>query len=261
MATSAPAESEQLRRKEAVIAEIREKLEASDAAVLTEYRGLTVSELADLRAALREAGTEYKVFKNTLARRAAQESGRTELLEMFEGPVAIAFVTGDAVPAAKALVQFGKRAPTLVVKGGLLGDRAITAENIRALSQVPPREVLLAMIAGAFQAPLVKTAGLLSGVQRKLAYAVQALVDQRIEGGEALPTESDGAPEPAADVEPSVEAADAPATEAEADAEAADVDAEIGAESESAESDAEAEGAEAKPEGADAEAAEAGSDD
>ncbi len=101
--------------KVAVVDEIRTKLGEADAAILTEYRGLTVSELAELRGALRPASTEYKVFKNTLARRAADEAGLTDLSGLLEGPTAIAFVKGDAVAAAKAIREFCKGAPALVV--------------------------------------------------------------------------------------------------------------------------------------------------
>ena len=120
--------------KVAAVAEIRERLAESDAAVLTEYRGLKVGELAELRASLRTAGTDFKIFKNTLARRAAEEAGLSELIPMLEGPTAIAFVKGDAVVAAKALRDFGKTNAALVVKGGLLATRVLNARRRRARS-------------------------------------------------------------------------------------------------------------------------------
>ena len=172
--------------KVAVVEEIREKLAGADAAVLTEYRGLKVSELAALRGALRPAGTEFKIFKNTLARRAAEEAGLSELIPMLEGPTAIAFVSGDAVLAAKALRDFGRTNQALIVKGGLLGTKILTSGDITALADVAPREVLLARLAAGFQAPLVKAAGLFGALQRKTAYGFQALIDQRIAGGEPL---------------------------------------------------------------------------
>jgi large subunit ribosomal protein L10 len=172
--------------KTAVVEEIRTKLSESDAAVLTEYRGLTVPELAELRAALRPAGTEYKVFKNSLARRAVEASGLDELVPLLLGPTAIAFVKGDAVVAAKALRDFGKANEALVIKGGLLGPRILTPREIAALADVEPREVLLARLAGGFQAPLNKAAGLFSAFTRNFAYGLKAYVDQRVEGGEAL---------------------------------------------------------------------------
>jgi large subunit ribosomal protein L10 len=208
--------------KVAVVEEVRTKLTSADAAVLTEYRGLTVKELATLRAALRPAATEYKVFKNTLARRAAEETGLNDLVSLLEGPVAIAFVSGDAVTAAKALRDFGRTAPALVVKGGLLGVRVLSAADVAALAEIEPRDVLLARLAGAFQAPLTKAAGLFQALPRNLAYGVKALIDQRIAAGEAppaadAPTEVEPAPD-AADLTP---AAAEPATETPAAAEPA----------------------------------------
>jgi len=210
--------------KVAVVDEIRTKLDEADAAILTEYRGLTVSELANLRGALRPAATEYKVFKNTLARRAAEEAGLSDLSSLLQGPTAIAFVRGDAVAAAKAIREFGKVAPALVVKGGLLGSRVLTPGDIEALADIEPREVLLARLAGGFQAPLVKAAGLFQAFTRNFAYGLKAYVDQRVEGGEALPAEAAEAAEveaPADEAEtPAAEApeSDAPAAEAESDA-------------------------------------------
>lgn len=207
--------------KTAAVDEIRTRLSESDAAVLTEYRGLTVPELAELRGALRSAGTEYKVFKNTLARLAVQSAGLDELLPMLSGPTAIAFVTGDAVMAAKALRDFGKANQSLVIKGGLLGPKVLAPEDIAALAEVEPREVLLAKLAGGFQAPLVKAAGLFQAFTRNFAYGLKAYVDQRVEGGEALeapvadetPAAEADAPEGAGETE--AEGADAPETETE----------------------------------------------
>jgi large subunit ribosomal protein L10 len=229
MATKADAGSDQMRRKGAVIDEIRSKLDAADAAVLTEYRGLTVTELATLRASLRPADTEYKVFKNTLARRAAQDTGLADIVPLLEGPVAIAFVSGDAVMAAKALRDFAKNNPNLIVKGGLLKDRVLSQAEMAALADVAPREVLLARLAGGFQAPLVKAAGLFQAFTRNMAYGLQALLDQRLAGLPAVPdaepeaepapaaAETGAAPEASADTEtPAAEPEAAEASEPEA---------------------------------------------
>lgn len=201
--------------KVAAVAEIRERLTESDAAVLTEYRGLKVSELAELRGALRPAGTDFKIFKNTLARRAAEEAGLAELVPMLEGPTAIAFVKGDAVIAAKALRDFGRGNQALVVKGGLLGTNVLAAGDVIALADVAPREVLLARLAGGFQAPMVKAAGLFSAFTRNMAYGVKALIDQRIEAGESLPAD-----EPEAESTEDASTEDATAEDAPAAAEA-----------------------------------------
>src|SRR5215471_4577071 len=184
-----PARGKQMARPEkvAVVEEIRNKLDEADAAVLTEYRGLTVHELADLRASLRPTGTQYKVFKNTLALRAIEGRGLEEIASLFDGPVAIAFVRGDAAAAAKALRDFGKDNPALVVKGGLLGERIITPGDIDALAELPSRDVMLTQIAGLFQQPLTRAAGLFQAFTRNFAYGVQALIDQRVAGGEAAP--------------------------------------------------------------------------
>jgi large subunit ribosomal protein L10 len=165
--------------KAAVVEEIKNKLSEADAAVLTEYRGLSVGALAELRGSLRPADTEYKVFKISLARRAVESAGFDDLLPMLEGPIAFAFVRGDAVLAAKALKDFGRTHPELVVKGGMLDRRLLTAGDISELADVPPRDVLLARMAGGFQAPLTKAAGLFQAFTRNLAYGVAGLIDKK----------------------------------------------------------------------------------
>jgi large subunit ribosomal protein L10 len=246
--------------KVATVEEIKEKLEGAQAAVLTEYRGLKVSELADLRASLRAAEAEYKVYKNTLARRAAEEAGLSDLVSLLQGPTAITFVKGDAVTVAKALRDYAKGNANLVVKGGILGTRVIQPEDVMALADIQPREVLLARLAGGFQAPLVKAAGLFQAFTRNMAYGIKALIDQRVAGGEALPADEPEAPAeaeaPAAEAEaPEAEApaaeTEAPAAEAEAPAAEAEAPA---AEAEAPAAEAEAPAAEAEAPAAEAEA-------
>lgn len=241
--------------KVATVEEIKEKLEGARAAVLTEYRGLKVSELADLRASLRAAEAEYKVYKNTLARRAAEEAGFGDLISLLQGPTAITFVKGDAVAVAKALRDYSKTNANLVVKGGVLGTRVIQPSDVIALADIEPREVLLAKIAGGFQAPLVKAAGLFQAFTRNMAYGLKALIDQRVAGGEALPAEADAADAeaPAAEAEAPAAEAEAPAAEAEAPAAEAEAPA---AEAEAPAAEAEAAAAEAEAPAADAPAAE-----
>jgi large subunit ribosomal protein L10 len=204
--------------KVATVEEIKEKLEGAQAAVLTEYRGLKVAELADLRAALRAADAEYKVYKNTLARRAAEEAGLAELVSLLQGPTAITFVKGDAVAVAKALRDYSKGNAHLVVKGGMLGTRVIQPADVTALAEIEPREVLLARIAGGFQAPLVKAAGLFQAFTRNMAYGIKALIDQRVAAGEEAPPAEAEAPAAEAEAVPeepaAEEAAEAPAAEA-----------------------------------------------
>ena len=201
--------------KVAAVEEVRAKLADSDAAVLTEYRGLTVTQLAELRTALRPAGAEYKVFKNTLARRAAEEVGLSELAELLVGPTAFTFIKGDAVVAAKTLRDYSRDNPELVIKGGLLGARVMKSHEVIELADIQPREVLLARLAGGFQAPLVKAAGLFQAFTRNMAYGVKALIDQRVAAGEAMPSEPE-APVPA---EPAAEPAAEVATEVVAEVE------------------------------------------
>jgi large subunit ribosomal protein L10 len=247
--------------KVATVEEIKGKLEGARAAVLTEYRGLTVSELAALRAALRAAEAEYKVYKNTLARRAAEEAGLGDLVSLLEGPTAITFVKGDAVAVAKALRDYSRSNAKLVVKGGVLGARVIEPSDVAALAEIEPREVLLARIAGGFQAPLVKAAGLFQAFTRNMAYGVKALIDKRVAEGEAPPPDDTEAEAPAAEAEAPAAEAEAPAAEAEApaaEAEAPAAEAEApAAEAEAPAAEAEAPAAEAADEAAAEDVAEA----
>jgi large subunit ribosomal protein L10 len=176
--------------KVAVVSEVRARLDQADAAILTEYRGLTVKELATLRRSLRQVGGEYRVYKNTLVRFAVRDLGLEELDSLLTGPTAIAFVDGDAASVAKALRDYARTNPRLVLKGGVLGSNVLSAADTTALADLPPRDVVLSRLAGALAAPLQQFAGLLQAVPRNLAYGLQALIDQRTgpEGGpEAAP--------------------------------------------------------------------------
>jgi large subunit ribosomal protein L10 len=194
--------------KVAVVDEVRQRFDGASAALLTEYRGLTVAAIAQLRRALREAGGDLKVYKNTLVRFAARDLG-LDIEDLLTGPTAIAFVEGDPVNVAKALRDFARTNPALVVKGGLLGTRSLTAAETQALADVEPREVLLAKLAGAMAAPMQQFAGLLQALPRNFAYGLQALLDQQ-GGAPAAPTETENTTDdaPAAD-----EPAEAPAEE------------------------------------------------
>ena len=163
--------------KVAVVAEITEKLRGAQAVFITEYRGLAVGQLARLRGALRDTGAEHKVYKNTLARFAANEAGLDGLTEMLVGPTALTFVSGDIAASAKALRDASRTNPLLVLKGGALGSSILSASDLTALAELPSREELLARFAGALQAPLVKTAGLLQALPRNFAYGLKALID------------------------------------------------------------------------------------
>lgn len=167
--------------KVAVTTEVRERLGDADAAILTEYRGLKVSELADLRRSLAPVGGVYKVYKNTLARFAVRDAGMPGLEPMLEGPTAITFVRGDAAAVAKVLRDFSRTHASLVIKGGVLGDSVIGASETSDLAALPSREVLLSRLAGGLSAPLTQMAGLLAALPRNLAYGLQALIDQKSE--------------------------------------------------------------------------------
>ena len=234
--------------KVAVVDEVRTRLGAADAAILTEYRGLKVKDLAALRRELRKGGADYKVYKNTLVRFATRSLGLDELDGMLEGPTAIAFVQGDAAAVAKTLRDYSRTNQLLVVKGGVLGGKVLDAAGTAALADLPSREVLLARIAGGIAAPLQQFAGLLQALPRNLAYGLAALRDQRSAGAEP---EAAG---PGPDEEPTVaEPAPAePAGAAEAEPAAAEPEP-AAAEPEPAV--AEAEPAVAEPEEAAAEAA------
>lgn len=182
--------------KVAIVTEVKERLEQSSAVVVTEYRGLTVKALADLRTALRPAGGSYKVYKNTLVRRAASDAG-VDIESHLLGPTALAFTEekpdgdpGDVVTVAKVLKDFAKANPDLIIKGGLFEGAPIDVSGINALAEVEPREVLLARLAGLIAAPMQQFAGLLQAVPRDFAYGLQALIEKG--GSGDAPAAADG---------------------------------------------------------------------
>ncbi len=182
--------------KVAVVDEVRARLDQADASIVTEYRGLTVAEIAELRRTLAAAGSDYKVFKNTLARLAVAGSAHEPLEVLLDGPTAIAFVHGDISAVAKTLRDFSRSTPSLVVKGGLLGGGVLSASDLGALAELPPRDVLLALFAGALAAPMRQLGGLLEALPRNLAFGLAALIDRRRDAGEDAGDDA-GAPEPA----------------------------------------------------------------
>jgi large subunit ribosomal protein L10 len=165
--------------KVAVVKEIVAKLNDAQAVFVTEYRGLTVSQLADVRNALRPNDAEHVIYKNTLAKLAIREAGLDTLDEFMTGPTALTFVKGDVAGAAKALRDSAKTLPALVVKGGVLGDAALSDADVKVLADLPSRDELLAQFAGALQAPLVKTAGLLQALPRNFAYGLSELINKQ----------------------------------------------------------------------------------
>ena len=168
--------------KSAAIAELADKFRNSNAAVLTEYRGLTVKQLTQLRTVLRGNAT-YAVVKNTLTDLAAKDAGVTAFDGQLVGPTAIAFVDGDPVEAAKGLRDFAKANPLLVIKGGVLDGRALSAEDLKKLADLESREVLLAKLAGAMKASLSQAVYLFAAPLSKAVRTVDALRAQREESG------------------------------------------------------------------------------
>jgi large subunit ribosomal protein L10 len=176
--------------KTAAIAEIADKFRESGAAVLTEYRGLTVKQLSTLRSSIREHAT-YAVVKNTLTEIAAREAGITAFDGQLQGPSAIAFITGDPVEAAKGLRDFAKANPLLVIKAGVLDGKALTPEEITKLADLESREVLLAKLAGAMKGSLTKAVYLFAAPLSQTARVVDALRQKvEAEGGSTPATEA-----------------------------------------------------------------------
>ena len=176
--------------KAAVIDEITSRFQESSAAVLTEYRGLSVAQLTQLRRSL-GAGSSYAVVKNTLTKRAADEVGFADLGPLLNGPTAIAFIQGDPVEAAKAIRDFARANPMLVVKGGVVEGRTVDAAEVTRLADVESREVLLAKLAGAMQGNLTKAAGLFQAPLSQVARLAAALQEKR--------ESAEGSPAPAED--------------------------------------------------------------
>ena len=199
--------------KVAAVEDVKTRVATTSTAVVTEYRGLTVTQIQELRRQLRAAGADYKVFKNTLVRRAIAGTSVEALAAFLEGPTAIAFVSGDVSAVAKSLRDFAKGAPALVVKGGVLNGQVLSNRDLVALADLPSRQVLLARVAGMIASPLTTMAGLFKAVPQNLAYGLAALIDQR--GG--APVGPAAETETPAGVE---EAAPAAGDDAEAEAEA-----------------------------------------
>jgi large subunit ribosomal protein L10 len=196
------------------VADIKERLEGAAAVFLAEYSGLSVKEQQELRRSLRAAAAEFKVVKMTLARRAAAELNIDNIDDLLLGPTGLTFADRDPVEAAKALKDFAAAHQAFVVKGGLLGNDLLTPERVSALADIEPREVLLARLAGGFQAPMSRLAGLVSALPRNMANAVLQLRDKK---QAAEPAAEVVAPEPAAEVV--APEAEAPEAEAAPDAE------------------------------------------
>jgi large subunit ribosomal protein L10 len=226
--------------KATAVADITERFRDSTATLITEYRGLTVANLAELRRSLAGSAT-YAVAKNTLIKRAASDAGIEGLDELFAGPTAIAFVTGEPVDAAKAIKTFAKENKALVIKGGYMDGHPLTVAEVERIADLESREVLLAKLAGAMKGNLAKAAGLFSAPASQVARLAAALQEKKAAEAPAAPAE---APAPAAAEAPAAEepaieepaaetpAAETPAAEAPAPEPASEAPAETPAEAE-----------------------------
>ena len=234
--------------KVATVDEVKSKVDGTSTAVVTEYRGLTVAEISTLRRQLRTLGADYKVFKNTLVLRAITGTTFEPIGAFLQGPTAIAFVDGDVSAVAKALRDFAKESPKLIVKGGVVDGKVLSFKDLAALADLPSRDVLLAQFAGLLASPLRTMAGLLKAVPQNFAYGLSALLDSK---GGPVAAPADVKVEEAAETPAGVEEA-APAASDDAAAPVA----EVAAEEEAPVADADAETTEAPLEDAASEPAE-----
>src|SRR6187401_2376490 len=207
--------------KEQVVAELAEQLRSTDSLIIADYRGLTNTQLEELRSKLRSSGARFQVVKNTLTRRAASEAGAEALLALLEGSTAIAFVDadGDPVAVAKALSDTAKETKVLALRGGTLSGRSISGEDIEELAKLPAPEVIKSQLVGVIVAPLTQLAALVAAPLRDLV----GLIDARIAQLGGTPAEAAPAETAAETSQPAVEAAAEPVDEAAETAEAAEL--------------------------------------
>lgn len=165
--------------KKQVVSELQDKFEKAKGVVFTDYRGLNVEEISNLRNSLRSAALEYKVIKNTLAKIAAEGTPVDAAREIMSGPIGVAVGFDDPVLLVKKVLEFSKSNEKLEIKGGIIEGGLCSAEQIKAISALPPREVQLSMLVGAMQSPLSKLAGLLNSTVVQLAYALEALKNKK----------------------------------------------------------------------------------
>jgi large subunit ribosomal protein L10 len=240
--------------KSATIQEIAGQIEASEAIFAVDYRGISVSQAAELRAKLREADASFRIVKNRLTKLAADKAGEQRLAELLQGPTALTFVRGDTAQAAKAISTFNKEHDVLTYKGGFMDTTSLDAESFKAIALLPSREVLIGQFAGVVASPVTGIVRGLNALIQGLASQLGQIADQGLVGGEAASAEPEPASEPAAEEpEPPAEAAEpeaaaepeeAPEPEAE---EAPAAEAEAPAEAETSSDDAEADAADDQP--------------
>ena len=200
-------------QKAAVIEEVAGQIQEADAVFAVDYRGISVPQAAELRTRLREADASFRVVKNTLTERAADQAGAEGLKELLEGPTALTLVRGDAAAAAKALRDFRRATQLLEFKGGWMNGAALSPDEIDAIAQLPSRDVLYGRLVGMVASPLTGLAAAMGGLIGGLARQLQAIADQGLVGGDAPAPAAEAAP-----AEAEAPAEDAPAAEAEAPA-------------------------------------------
>jgi large subunit ribosomal protein L10 len=205
--------------KERVVAELADRLRSTETLIVADYRGLSVTEINDLRGQLLEHGARFRVVKNTLTRRAAEEAGADSLLALLDGPTAIAFLDsdGDPVAVAKALNAAARDTKVLEIRGGILDGQQIGEAEVKSLATLPPTDVLRAQLVSAVSGPLMTVVGLFTAPLRDLVNVIDARIEQLEEQGEGAP-EPEAEPQAAAE-EPAAEevSPEAPAAEAATD--------------------------------------------
>src|SRR3954452_3541072 len=201
-------------QKAAAVAEIAQSIQESQAVFAVDYRGISVPQAAELRAKLRDADARFRVVKNMLTLRAADQAGADALKELLEGPTALTFVRGDAAAAAKALRDYGRQTDLLPFKGGLMDGNPLSAEDIVAIARLPSREVLYAQLVGVVAHPIAGLARTLNALIGGLAVALGQIEEKGLVG-QGAPASAPAAEEPAAEAAPAAEpeAAEAPAAE------------------------------------------------
>ena len=222
-------------QKEQVVEQLAQRLRDSETLMVADYRGLTMPEIDELRSRLLEAGARFTVVKNTLTRRAAEAAGKEHVLELIDGPTAIAFLEaeGDPIAVAKVLSETARAHDVLVIRGGVLEGSLVGDAEIKRLATLPPPDVLRAQFAGAVVAPLTTVVGLFAAPLRDLVGVLDARIRQLEEQGEEVSDEpqAEAEPEPAAEEEPQAETPAEEATE-QPSAEEPEPEAEAGAEAE-----------------------------
>jgi len=220
-------------QKAAAIAEIADQIRESDAVYAVDFRGISVPQAATLRSKLRESGATFRVVKNTLTERAADDAGAEALKALLEGPTALTFVTGDAAVAAKALAQFNRETDLLAFKGGLLDGEALDVPQMQAIARLPARDVLYGQLVGMVASPITGVVrglnALIQGLALQLGQIAEKKESGEIPAGEAPAAPAETAPEPDAEHEPEPEAkattSDINDNEADASAQADDAEA------------------------------------